>query len=879
MRVLDKIRLRLRSLLRRHTVERELEDELRFHLDQLVEENIAAGMAPDRARQSAMLAIGGMTQFQEQCRDMRRVNFFDDLIRDLRYAGRSVRRSPGFAVLAVLIMALGIGANTAVFTIVNTVLLKPLAYRDPDRIVTLTNPPTTGEAPTRLNIRLISIPNFRDWHDRSSSFEAMAYHQTFEAAVVMGSGAEYAQTTKVSPEFFRVFGVEPIIGRAFTSEELKLGSHGTVMISYSFWQSHFGGDPAVLGRTLRAFGESLQVVGVLPPGFRFPENTDLWFPANTLAPEPTGESRAGNNYFAVGRLKPGVALRRAQAEMSTIAQNLARQYPDTNKGRTVAVTRMQDQMVIDVRLTLYLLLGAVSLVLLIACANTATLLLGKATARTREIAVRLSLGASRMRIVRQLVAESLLVAMAACAAGLLLAQWGSKALVALAPVDVPRLAETGLDAWVLIFTIGVSVATSLLFGIVPALYASKVDLNDALKQGGARSVIGGGMVRMRGALVVVEIALAVVLLSGAGLLVKSFVALQNVSLGFRPENVLVMKTTVPAPIPESTRFFNAVLPQIAASPGVTAAGATMVLPGHVLSMGPLFLDHLPPQREWISAPKAALSVIAPGTFAALGIPLKSGRDFNAGDALGKPMVAVVNQELVEKALPGQNPIGRKVFCMWDSSEALTIVGVVGNVRQRGPDSQPLPECYIPYQQHWFGSLHVVARTAGDPGAHVATLRRLVHDRSSEVSVKFTTLESDASEAVAAPRFRTWMFGVFAGLAMCLASVGVYGVMAYAIGQRSTEIGLRMALGASTGSVLRLVLRQGLALAGLGLALGLAAAAAGTRLLTTMLFRVRPNDPVVYLAVALLLGIVALAACYIPARRASRIDPLAAIRQE
>ena len=393
-------------------------------------------------------------------------------------------------------------------------------------------------------------------------------------------------------------------------------------------------------------------------------------------------------------------------------------------------------------------------------------------------------------------------------------------------------------------------------------------------------MIGGGMVRMRGALVVAEIALAEALVSGAGLLIKSFVALHNVALGFRPENVLVMKATVPASIPVGRQFFKDVLSQIATRPGVLAAGATMAPPGYVDSTGAYWVDHMPALPD-PTAPAVILSIVAPGTFAALGIPLKSGRDFSDSDTLDRPFVAVVNEALVRKSFPNQNLLGRTIFCPFDSFQGMTIIGVVGDVRQRGPEREPTPECYMTYQQHGYNgaTLSVVARTVGNPTALAETLRRIAHERSPDVPMKFTTMEATVSENVAAPRFRTLLLGVFAGLAVCLAMAGVYGVMAYAVGQRSKEIGLRMALGASTGSVLRLILGQGLALAVVGLALGLAAAVAGTRLLTTMLFQVQPNDPLVYLAVAVLLGFVTLVASYVPARRASKIDPLTAIRQE
>jgi putative ABC transport system permease protein len=651
------------------------------------------------------------------------------------------------------------------------------------------------------------------------------------------------------------------------------------MISYAYWQSHFGGDPRALGQTISANGLR-PIVAVLPPGFEFPEKTDVWV---SFVGQPG--SRRGQNFRAVGRLKPGVSVEQAQTEMTLIATRLEQQYVDSNKGHSVTVTGMRDEMVGNVRLTLYLLLGAVSVVLFIACANTATLLLGKATARTREVAVRAALGASRQRIVRQLVTESLLLAFIAGGVGLLLTYGGSKALVALAPADLPRLAETSIDRWVLAYTLVMSMITSLLFGLVPALYASKVNLSEALKQGATRLVGGGGTMRMRGVLVVAEIALAVVLVSGAGLLIKSFVALQNVVLGFRPENVLVMRATVPAPpsvgIARARQFFKDMLSQVATLPGVVAAGATMAPPGYVDSTGGYLIDQLPAQPDWTRAPSVVLSIVAPGTFAALGIPLKSGRDFSDTDTFDRPFVAVVNEALVRKSFSDQNPLGRTIFCPFDSFNGMTIIGVVGDVRQRGPEREPMPECYMTYGQHAFNgaALSMVVRTTGDPNALAGTLRRLARERSPDVPMRFTTMEAILSENVTAPRFRTLLFALFAGLAVCLAMAGVYGVMAYAVGQRSNEIGLRIALGATVSSVLRLILGQGLTLAGLGLAFGLAAAAASARLLTSMLFRVQPNDPLVYLAVTVLLGMVALVASYVPAMRASKIDPLTAIRQE
>jgi predicted permease len=808
---------------------------------------------------------------------MGRMNYIDDLVRDLRYAARNLHRSPGFATLAVLIMALGIGANTAVFSVVNAVLLKPLSYRDPDRIVTLSNFSTSREAPTALS-RQVSVPDFQDLHDQSSSFEAIAYHYSREKAVIRGNTAEYARVASVSSEFFRVFAVDPLVGRSFTVEEMKPGAGGAAMISYTFWQSQFGGDPRALGQTVLC-PEPRRIVGVLPPGFRFPNNTDIW-----VSEAGTG-SRGGRSVLAVGRLKAGVPLERAQTEITTIARRLEEQFPETNKGRSVGVTKLRDEMVGNVRIMLYLSLGAVTVLLLIACANTATLLLGKATARTREVALRAALGASRKRIVSQLITESLLLAFLAGLSGLMLAYLGSKILVALAPAAVPRLAEAGIDLWVLGFTLGMSLITSLLFGLVPALYVSKVKLSDALKQGGTRITTGGGTIGIRGVLVVAEVALAVTLVSAAGLLIKSFVALHNVALGFRPENVLVMQATVAAPfsvgIPRTRQFFRDMLARVSTLPGVLAAGATMAPPGYVDSTGGYIIDQLPAQPDWSRAPSVVLSVVAPGTFTTLGIPLKSGRDFSDNDTSDRPFVAVVNEALVRKSFPSESPLGRTIFCPFDSLEGMKIIGVVGDVRQGGPESKPMPECYMPYLQHAFNgaSLSLVVRTAGNPEALTQTLESLAHQINPDAPMKFTTMKTMLYEGVAAPRFRTFLFAVFAGLAMCLAIAGVYGVMAHTIGQRSNEFGLRIALGASPGSVVRLVLRQGLALASIGLALGLAASIAGTRLLKSILFEVQPNDPLVYVAVAVLLGVVALVAGYIPASRAAKIDPVVALRQE
>jgi predicted permease len=547
---------------------------------------------------------------------------------------------------------------------------------------------------------------------------------------------------------------------------------------------------------------------------------------------------------------------------------------------------MRDDMVSNVRLTLYVLLGAVCLVLLIACANVATLLLAKATARTREIAIRAAVGAGRGRIIRQLITESLLLSFVAGAAGLMVAVAGLKALIAIAPANVPRLNEASIDGRVLLFTFGVSLLCSLLFGLTPAIYASRIDLNDTLKQSGARAVTGGHASLLRSMLVIGEIALSVMLLAGAGLLIKSFVALNNVALGFRPEDVLLMKTSLPASGSEAEirarRFFGQLLPEISSLPGVSSAGATMGPPGDVESAGSYWIDHSSAKTSFTPDKDAVYSVVTPGTFAALGIPLKRGRDFESGDAAGAPLTAVINENLARTAFHGQDPMGRLIFTGFDSNEPMKIVGVVGDVRQWGPAKKPDSEIYMPYEQHTSAAgatLNVVVRAAISPDSLTNALHRKVHELAPDAPVRFTTMESSLYQETAAPRFQTLLLSIFAGLALCLAIAGIYGVTAYVVGQKSNEIGLRMAMGATPGQVLRLILRRGIELAAIGMALGFAGSLAGTRLMTGLLFEVRPSDPLTYAAVAGLLGSVVLAANYIPARRAAKLDPLIALRQE
>jgi putative ABC transport system permease protein len=874
-RWVEQLRVALRSIFRRGRAERELEEELRYHLELEVQAQQGAGLTAEEARAAALRAMGAIEARKDECRDLRRGRVVSEFLSDLRYAARALRRRPGIALLAIMIMAVGIGANTAVFSVVNGVLLRSLPYPDADRIVVLrTTAVTTGQ----IN-PLVTLANFWDWRAQSSSFDAMATFRGGEAPVTPGDTAEFARHANVDVQLFRVFGVEPIVGRAFTAEEGTSGNDRPVaLISHAYWQSRYNGDAAILQRTIRVGTGLRSIVGVMPPGFHFPNRTDVWTPQTNRT-----ASRTSHSFLAVARLNPRVSLQAAQTELNAIAARLAEQYPDSNEGRGVSAARLQDQLVGDVRLTLYLMWGAVVVVLLIACANTATLLLGKATARAREIAVRTTLGASRGRIIRQLVTESLLLALVAGASGVALANWGMLALIALTPADVVRLTDTGMRADVLGFTLVLSMLTSVLFGLVPALQASKVDLVDAVRNGGASAVVGRRTTRTRAALVVTEIALAVVLLAGAGLLVKSLVMLQRVDLGFQPANVLVMKATGVRSLSENNAFFGRLLPRLAALPGVLAAGATSIPPGDLALSGDgaYHIDRVPEVRDRNLDPQALFTIVTPGAFAALGIPITRGRDFDEGDTEDRPLVAIVNEALVRKSLGDQDPIGRTIFCSWDRKGGMTIVGVVGDARQRDPGLDPMPDCYMPYRQHAYNSntLNVVARTAGDPMALADTVRRAAAEIAPDVPVAFTTMDATLAKRMEEPTFRAILFVVFAGVAVTLAMAGVYGVVADAVQQRSREIGLRIALGASRDMVRRMILGQCLLLAGIGSVLGLVGAAVATRFLETVLFEVKPLDVATYLGVAALLTIVTLAASYLPARRAAGLDPMQVLKSD
>ncbi|HEY1342778.1 MAG TPA: ABC transporter permease [Bryobacteraceae bacterium] len=799
---------------------------------------------------------------------------------DLKFALRSLRKNGGFTLLAVLVLALGIGANTAIFTVINSVLLRPLGYRDPERIVRIGN--TWRDR--AVSMGNLSAPDFFDLHSQATVFEALSMYVGGGGgdSVIVGNTAEYASVVRVAPEFFEALGAQAAIGRLFSQDEQRPGGPQVAVISDRFRQRRFGGNPAVIGATLQVYGKVFTVVGATAAGFSYPTGIDVWLPLSE-----TTVSRSAHNYSGIGRLKSGVTLQGAQAELSAIAARLEQAYPASNKNKDFEAMRLQDLMVRGVRTTLYLLLGAVALVLLISCANVANLLLARAASRRREVAVRSALGASRWQIVRQLLLESALLSLLAGAAGVALASWGVDALLALAPTVLPSFAQIRIDGTVLGFTLALSVAVSFLCGLAPALQSGKADLADALKQGGSRGSVPTASGRLRGALVVFEIAISIVLLIGAGLLLRSFAALAGSDWGFNPDRLLVMQANVSSSSLEQakrvTRTYAEILRQVQVVPGVIDASGAYGLPGAYSSNGGYSLEGGPgfEQLGMARMPQADFVVATPNYFKTMNIPLKMGRDFNDRDQFEADFVTVVNEALVRQSFPNENPIGRRIGCGLDSPNYMTIVGIVGDTRQADPSLPPRPAIYMPYLQHplYGRALSFVIRTPGDPLALSEPLRRTVRQVSTEIPVKFTTVEARISSTVSSPRFRGVLLAIFAALAVGLAMAGVYGVMAYMVTQRGAEIGLRMALGAGRPNIVGMVLRRGLQLAALGLAFGLAGAAAATRLIATMLYAVKPTDAATFAAMAALVIVVTALACAVPAWRASRVDPMSALRQE
>jgi putative ABC transport system permease protein len=803
----------------------------------------------------------------------------DNLLQDVRYGIRTLVRQPGFAATAILTLALGIGATTAIFSVVNAVVLRPMPFDQPDRVMAVTN----TNIKTGARGTTIAGPDFFDWRAQSRSFEVLAYYTgSGETSVTVNNASDYTTVTRVSPGYFRVFGATAIVGRLFTIEEEQPGNSDAVMISATYWRRQFGADPRAIGSSITFGQRPHTIIGVTE--LRYPARTDIYYP-DPVAPE--SQARTAHNYRAVGRLAPGVEVAQAQSEMSAIASRLEQQYPVSNGDKGIAVVPVQEIVVGDTRQTLFVLLAAVAFVLLIACANVANLLLARAASRGRELVVRAAVGAGRLRLVRQMLTESVVLALLAGAGGVIIARWGVTALLALAPPDLPRLGEVTVDATALTFALGLSLLASVIFGLAPAWHVSRVDLADGLRQGGKGSSLGmrGGWARK--AFVVTEIALAVALVMGAGLLGRSLIALAKVDMGFQSERLVVLRTVVPvsgrADFARAIAAYRTMLSDVRALPGVTAAGGVTSLPTAVRSNGGYWIQGGPgPEVLGMKSPQALFNVTTPDYFKTLDVPIVRGRDFADSDRIDAPFVAIINEQLAKDAFPGVDPIGRTIRAGLDSLEPMTIVGIAKDIRTRGPARPVQAELFMPYEQHQgpATSLNIVMRTdTADPLALGASATRHIRSRNPDVPVRVETMETTMANATAAPRFRTVLLVVFAVVALVLAIAGVYGVMAYTVTQRVPEIGLRVALGASPADVIGLVLRKGALLVVIGLVAGAALSLAGAQFISGLLFGVSARDPLVFVAVALLVAIAALAACLIPGRRALKIDPLIALRAE
>ncbi|MGD0222954.1 MAG: ABC transporter permease [Terriglobia bacterium] len=891
MRWLYKLPLRLRSLFKRARVEQELSDELRFHLERLTEENVSHGMTPKEARFAALRALGGVEQIKEECRDMRKVNYFENFLQDVRYGLRVLRRNPGFATAAILTLALGIGATTAIFSIVDTVMLKPLPFPTADRLVRVRSLfAVTG------NGGVASYPDFLDWRARNHVFEGMAAFRTGDFTLVGPREPFHLQGAVVSAQLFSLLGVKPALGRSFLPDEDKPAAAGgtdPLILSYGLWQREFSSDPSVVGRTVQLGDQPFTVIGVMPPAFQYPiqaEPIELWTTIAVDARAGAGAmtTQRGAHYLDVAALlKPGVKLAQAQAEMAAIAGALSKQHPE-NKPRTAQIVPEIEGAIGPLRTPLLVLLGAVGCVLLIVCVNVANLLLARATGRHKEMALRAALGATRRRATRQLLTESVALGLLGGGLGLALAIASLRILVRLIPAEVPRLNAISLDVRLLSFAFLVSLVAGILFGLAPALRVSKIGLTESLNESG-RGAGGGGREhsRLRDVLVVSEVALAIVLLLGAGLLIQSFFNLTRVNPGFNPNHVLTFQLDSPAgkQATQIPAFIREVVANMRALPGVISASAVASLPLTGDNIGSSFeIDGEPTPMG--SRPMADFNAVEPNYFRTLGIALVAGRDFTERDDSKSPPVVIINRTLARRFFPNQNPIGQHLrpgigngygpgeFPMRE------IVGVIEDVKQSGLGDEPSPEIYAPQAQSPFGTMILVVRTANDPRTIVEAARRrvLALDKNTPI-YHVETLDQFFAQSVEVPRFITALLGGFAGLALVLACLGIYGVISYTVAQRTREIGIRLAVGAKEGDVLWMVIREGLRPALAGIAIGIVGALRLTRILSSLLYGIKPADPLTFIAVALILICVALLACYLPARGAMKVDPMVALRYE
>ena len=879
--------LRLRSLFRRRQVEQELDEELQYHIERKIEEYTAGGMSPEEARSAALREMNGLEQRKEECRDLRGVNFIEHFWQDLRFGVRMLRRNPGFTLLAIIVLALGIGANTAIFSVINAVLLRPLPYRDPGRLVLVKESlPKTGW------LMLSASPaEYLDYKEGNHVFSDIAAFNDLSLNLTGRGEPERVQAARVSASLFPLLGSEPLRGRAFLPEEDQVGRNNVVILGYGLWQRNFGSDPSIVGQTVRLDDRPYTVVGVMPPAFQFPytwtslaDAAQLWVPLAITEREKKNRAESFD-YGVVARLKPGVTLQQSQSNIEAVAAEFQQQHPDIYNGDvqvTPTVVPLNEDVVKKARPWLLVLLVAVCLVLLIACANIANLLLARGTARYKEIAIRGALGAGALRLVRQLLTESILLSVLGGGCGLLLAAWALNLIVKFGPENVPRLSEARLDPLILSFTLLISVFTGVLFGLAPAIQNSRLDLNEALKEGGGRAGSGREGKRLRDLLIIFETALALMLLVGAGLLINSFAHLLSVPPGFDPQGVVMARTALPQsryPKTEQSKLAQKrILERLAALPGVQVAAETTHLP----LIGDRNIGFTIEGDAEGVVNTAYNALVSPDYFRAMGIQLLRGRTFSDSDREDTPPVIVVNETMARHFWPAGDAIGKRLRWGGWGDSWLTIVGVVGDVKVSSLEMETKPAIYMPLFQiprAWTNVIYIV-RTATSVDSLAPSLRREIRAVDEELPVyDIRTMNQVITASVSQRLFLMLLLAVFAATALLLAATGLYGVLAYSVAQRTHEIGIRMALGAQSRDVVRLVIRQGMTLALIGVALGLAASLALTRVMKGLLYGVSATDPVTFAGISLLLLGVALAACYLPARRATRVDPLLALRYE
>ncbi len=867
-------------ILRRNDEDRELDEELRFHLAEETRLRMDRGETASSARSAARRDFGNITLAQEVSRQMWGWTAVERAVQDLRFSARMLVKNGGFTVLALTALALGIGATSAVFTVVRSVLLRPLPFPDPGRLVMVWERQPSG----RTNV--VQTQNFLDWRQRNRSFQGVA--ALVQIAMNLETGGEAVQIPglRVTTGFFEILGTPPMLGRAIRPEDDIPGAPAVAVLSYGMWERRFGGRPDAIGQRIVLGSRPTEVIGVMPPEFVFPTAPRAAIFA-TMQINPAQAPRDGRNYSTVARLRPGVTLSQAQADMEAIAAQTARERPFMNARWGATVTPLIEQIVKDSRTTLLVLMGAVFFVLLIACANVSNLLLMRASARRREMTVRIALGAGRWRLLHQLLIESLMLSAAGGVAGFLLAWWGVPAILRSLPAGfpLPRQNEIAVDPAILGFSIALAIGCGLFFGIVPALQASRASLGKGLRQGGRHG--SGGNRPLRNALVVAEVALAMLLVIGAGLMMRSFLALNSIKPGFRPEHLLTVKMTLTPPIQtyeelvaRRRTMVGQILERVRALPLVTAASSIHILPmgGGNSGTGYGRADRpLPPPG---ATDGGEVSIVSDDYFRTMGIPISAGREFNLRDRPGATRVAILNESAVRHFFPGEDPIGKQMRVDWGPNNVVDIVGVSADIRHNSLDIPPYPCLFMPQAQQPQAFCSLLVRTAGEPTSLIGAVKDQIRAVApSQGTAEIQTMEQVMADSIARPRLEMTLLGIFGVLALSLACVGIYAVISYSVEQRMREMGIRLALGAAPSGILRMVLREGLLLAAIGISAGLLLAVGMTRYLATLLYTVRPTDPAVFASVSVVLAMAAAAGCFFPARRATRVDPAVVLRDE